>query len=146
MNKLFTFFRESQTARFLIPVGLMLTIFGVIVFIINLNNQNYIKIEAIVTDVEMEEEVRADSDGNYIEEVYNVTLSYEVDGKEYSGELFNVGKHKKGDKIEAYYDPENPENITGSKSLVLPSILIVSGVISLVIGIVGGVKSIKKSE
>ena len=146
MNKLFTFFRESQTARFLIPAGLMLTIFGVIVFISSLNNQNYVRVEATVTDVTMEQEVRTDSDGNYIEEIYNVTLSYEVDGKEYTGELSNVNKYKKGDKMTIYYDPENPENITQSKSLALPAVLIVAGVASLVGGIFSGVNAIKKHK
>ena len=124
----------------------MLTIFGVIVFITSLNNQNYIRIEATVTNVTMEQEVRTDADGNYIEETYNVNLSYEVDGKEYTGELLNVNKCKKGDKMTIYYDPENPENITQSKSLVLPAVLIVLGIISLVGGVVSGVKSIKKQK
>ena len=43
MNKLFTFMRESQTARFLIPVGLILTIFGIVMLVINIKNQNFDK-------------------------------------------------------------------------------------------------------
>ena len=35
MNKVFTFLRESQTARFFIPFGIILIAFGVFMFIVN---------------------------------------------------------------------------------------------------------------
>ena len=82
MNKMFSFMRESSTARFLIPVGIILIVFGAFVFVANTKNQNYVKIEATVTDVKEEEEIVTDGDGTHSSTIYNVTVSYEVDGKE----------------------------------------------------------------
>ena len=56
MNKLATFLRESRTARFFIPLGLILIIFGVLIFIINSKNQNYIAIDSTITGVESYED------------------------------------------------------------------------------------------
>ena len=42
MNNMFTFMRESSVARFFIPAGLLLIIVGVVIFFINVNNQNYV--------------------------------------------------------------------------------------------------------
>ena len=61
MNKLITFFRESSLARFLIPSGLLFMIFGVIFLVININNQDYVKTEATVSKVELEQEAYIDS-------------------------------------------------------------------------------------
>ena len=53
MNKIIMFFRESITARFFIPLGIILIAFGVIIFGINKENQNYIKTNAIVSRMDL---------------------------------------------------------------------------------------------
>ena len=60
MNKLFTFMRESSTARFFIPLGLILIVFGIFMFIINTKNQNYIETSATVENVEVAQEEYTD--------------------------------------------------------------------------------------
>ena len=87
MNKLATFFRESITARFFIPFGIVLIVFGVIMFMINKENQNYIKIEAVVSKTELVEESYIDENGDTVEATYKVYVKYTVDGKEYDEEL-----------------------------------------------------------
>ena len=144
MNKLFTFMRESSVARFFIPVGLFLIVFGVIVLVINMNNQDYIKIEATVTDVQEEEDYTTDEDGNHVTTIYNVTLSYIVDGNQYTGILNNVSKHKVGDKMNIYYNPSDPSQITETKSLVLPIVIIIAGIASLTGGIISAVNTVKR--
>ena len=72
MNRLFTFFRESQTARFLVPAGILLTIFGIVMFIINSQNQNYIKVEGVVSKTELVEKEHLDEDGNNVPATYKV--------------------------------------------------------------------------
>ena len=104
MNKIFVFMRESSTARFFIPLGLILIIFGVIMFVINHNNQNYIEIEAVVSNVEVLQEEYIDADGNRVEETYRVNVKYTVDGKEYEEKLENVSKYNVGDKMTIYYN------------------------------------------
>lgn len=141
MNKMASFMRESSAARFLLPVGIILIIFGVVMLIINTKNQNYIKIEATVTDVREEQETNTDADGTTT--IYNVTVNYTVDGKEYTGDLDNVSKQKVGDKIDIYYNPKDPNQITQTKSLILPIVIIVAGIASLTGGIISAVNAVK---
>ena len=144
MNKIFTFMRESQTARFFIPAGLILIIFGIVVFVISLNNQNYVKIEATVTNVEETQETNVDDGETNITTIYNATVNYIVDGKEYTQTLDNVSKCKVGDKMDIYYNPKDPNQITQTKSLILPIVIIVAGIASLTGGIISAVNAVKR--
>lgn len=144
MNKLFTFMRESGPARALIPIGLILIIFGVIMFVINKDNQDYIKIESTVSLVKMVEDAYVDADGNNVEATYSIKVKYNVDDKEYEATLDNVSKYNVGDKITIYYNPKDPSQVTMTKSLILPIIIIVAGIASLVGGIISAVKAIKR--
>ena len=146
MNKMFTFMRESQTARFFIPAGLILIIFGIVVFVITLNNQKFIKIEATITNVEETQETNVDDDGTNTTTVYNATVNYIVDGKEYTQTLDNVSKCKVGDKMDIYYNPKDPNQITQTKSLILPIVIIVAGIASLVGGIISAVNAVKRHK
>lgn len=144
MNKLATFFRESNIARFFIPAGLILIIFGIIVFMININNKNYIETEAIVSKVELIEEAYTDSDGNRVEATYNITVKYTVQEKEYEEVLGGLPAYKVGDKMKIYYNPSDPSQITQTKSLILPLVIIALGIVSFVGGIVSGMNAIKR--
>ena len=146
MNKIFSFMRESSVARFLIPVGIIFIIFGIITFVINHKNQDYIKIEATITDVREEQDIVTDGDGNHVTTIYNVSLKYTVDGKEYIGTLDNVSKHKVGDKMIIYYNPNNPIEITQTKSIILPMGIIIAGIASLVGGIISAVNAVKNHK
>ena len=146
MNKMFTFMRESQTARFFIPAGLILIIFGIVVFVITLNNQNYIKIEATVTNVEETQETNVDDDGTNTTTVYNATVNYTVGGKEYTQTLDNVSKCKVGDKMDIYYNPKDPNQITQTKSIILPIVIIVAGITSLTGGIISAINAVKRHK
>ena len=146
MNKTVSFMRESSVARFLLPVGIMLIIFGVVMFVINNKNQDYIKIEATVIDVKEEEDIVTDGDGHHTSITYNVTLNYIVDDKEYTGTLDNLSKQKVGDKMVIYYNPKDPNQITQTKSLILPIIIIVAGIASLTAGIISAVNAVKRHK
>ncbi len=147
MNKLFTFFRESQVARFLIPLGLILTIFGVVVFSINMKNQNYVKTESTISKVELVEEEHIDANGDSVPATYKVSVKYSVDGKDYEEELGELsGNYKEGEKMTIYYDPENPSEITQTTSLVLPIIMIVGGIAAFVGGLISGANAIKRHK
>ena len=65
MNKIAFILRESQTARFFIPAGLMIIIFSVIFFNASVQNKNYIKTESTVTNVVMDEEAHTDANGQF---------------------------------------------------------------------------------
>ena len=144
MNKAATFFRESMLARFFIPAGLIFMVVGIIILIINIKNSNYIETEAVVSKTELAQEAYTDEDGNYVDATYKVYVKYTVDGKEYETELGELSGYKEGKKLTIYYNPSDPNQITQSKSLILPLIMIIAGIASLVAGIMSGVNSIKR--
>ena len=146
MNKVATFFRESITARFFIPLGIFLIIFGVIMFNINKGNQNYIEIEALVSKAELVQDSYIDGNGNTVDATYNVYVKYTVDEKEYDEQLGELSGYKENDKITIYYNPDDPSQITQSKSLVLPIVFIIAGIASLVGGVMSGLKAIDKQK
>ena len=146
MNKFATFMRESNVARFFIPAGLFLIVVGIIVLIISIKTQNYIKIEAIVTNVNVRQEEVSDNDGTHMEDVYDVSFKYTVDGKEYNNSFDGVSKHIVGDKMTIYYNPSNPQEITGSKSIIIPIAMIIAGIASTVGGTISAVNAVKKHK
>lgn len=146
MNTLATFFRESRLARFLIPGGLFIIIFGIIMYSINIKNQNYIETESIVSNVVQTAEGYTDTDGEYVQPTYDVTVKYTVNDQEYENVLSNVGEYKVGDKLKIYYDPSDPNQITQTISLVLPIILMAAGGVMLVGGIFSAINAIKKQK
>lgn len=146
MNSMATFFRESRTARFFIPGGIILIVFGIYMFIVNNQNQNYVETKANVTSIEVDQEAYVDEEGNQVEATYTVKLTYTVDGKEYTGELSGVSKYNPGDKIKIYYNPDNPTEITQTKSLILPIAIVVAGLAALVGGIISSIHAIKEHK
>lgn len=146
MNKISEFLRESSVARFLIPTGLILIIAGIIFFIASSKNQNYIKIEAIVTKTEILEDAHTDADGNHVDATYKAYIKYTVDEKEYENTLENVSKFKEEEKITIYYNPDDPTKITQTKSLIIPIIIIVAGIASLIGGVISAINAYKKHQ
>ena len=146
MNKFFSFFRESQTARMLISIGLILIVFGVFMFCINTKNQDYIKVDAVVSGTVLVEDTHTDAEGNTVVATYNVYVKYSVNGTEYETLLGELSGYKEGDKITIYYDPNDPNNITQTKSLLLPIGIIVGGLAAFIGGIVSGANAIKKHK
>lgn len=146
MNNFATFMRESNVARFFIPAGLILIVVGIIVFVISIKNQNYIKVEAIVTNVNVRQEEVTDNDGTHMEDVYDISFKYTVDGKEYNNKFDGISKYNVGDKMTIYYNPNNPEEITGSKSIIIPIVMITAGIASTVGGTISAINAVKKHK
>ena len=144
MNKIITIIRESALARFLIPAGVILIVFGVVFFGASKRNQHYEKTEAQVTSVVMEEAASTDANGNRTEATYLLGLKYTVDGKEYETHLSGMSKREVGDRITIYYDPADPNQITQTKSLIIPLVIIAAGIGACVGGIVSGVNAIRR--
>lgn len=144
MNKLATFMRESGPARALIPIGLILVIFGIIMFVINNKNKDFIEITSTVSNVELVEEAHTDTEGNEVPASYNVTVKYTVDDKEYEAILDNTSKYDVGDKMTIYYNPNDPTQITQTKSIIIPIVLVSVGAIALVGGIISVINAIKR--
>ena len=144
MNKIAAFLRESAVARFLIPAGIMIIAFGIVVFVINRQNSAYIKTEATVSGTELEQEAYRDSDGTLHDATYVVRLKYTVGGREYEAELGGLPDYEEGKTMTIYYDPDDPGQITQTKSLILPLVMIAAGAAALAGGIVSGVHAVKR--
>ena len=138
-NKIARFMRNTGPARFFIPVGIVLIIFGVILMMFK--SDNYLETVGKVTTVV--EETNADN-----QKEYDVSFTYTVDGKEYTGTFDNLGKKsKEGDDIKVYYNPDNPEQITNSKlGGIVGPIVIGVGVLALALGAFLTVKAFRKSK
>ena len=144
MNKIITIIRESALARFLIPAGVILIVFGVFFFSASKANQHYKQIEAQVTSVVLEEAASTDANGNRTEATYLLGIQYTVDGQEYVNDLSGMSKYEVGDRITIYYDPADPNMITQTKSLIIPLVIIAAGTAAVVAGIVSGVNAIRR--
>ena len=144
MNKIIYFLRESKLARFLIPLGIILIIFGIVFMNSSIKNKDYIKTEATVTNVEVYEEAHRDSNGHDVEATYSVDLKYTVNGKEYNSDLDGVSKYNTGDKMTIYYNPEDPSQITQTKSVIIPMAMIAAGIVAIVGGVLSGMNAVKR--
>lgn len=144
MNKLAYFMRESGLARFLIPAGIALIVFGIVFLVVNTQNRNYVKTEATVVKSDIEEEAHIDENDNEVDATYILTIEYTVGGEKYISELDGMREHVQGDKIDIYYDPDDPGSITQTKSLIIPIAIIAAGIAALIGGIASGVNAIKK--
>ncbi len=58
-------------------------------------------------------------------------LKYTVNGKEYNSDLDGVSKYNTGDKMTIYYNPEDPSQITQTKSVIIPMAMIAAGIVAL---------------
>ena len=146
MNKLATFFRESQAARFLIPLGILCIIVSIAMFIIDEKNKDYIKVEATVSRVELYEEAHVDANDDVVDATYTIYVKYTVDEKEYETELGIMPKQNVGDKVNITYNPEDPTQISQPSSFIVKAIILGVGVVALVGGICSAVNAVKKHK
>lgn len=94
-------------------------------------------LEATIVDVDRVHHRKGPNE----QEIY---ITYEVDGKTYSRELKTdtyisyspgIGTHYKvGDKIDIFYDPQNPEVIASSRSVGVGYFYMAVGVFGLILG------------
>ena len=146
MNNIATFFRESMVGRFLIPAGVMLIVFSIILFFAVDHNKNYIKTDAVVSMVELTHKAYTDEDGNHIDATYNIYVMYTADGREYEEYLGEFSNYKKGDKLTICYNPENPRQISQPVSLIWPIAMLIGGIGALVAGIISIIIEMKKHK
>lgn len=138
-NKLARFMRNTGPARFFVPVGIILIVFGIIM--LGFNTDSYVETTGKITSVV---ECFREPDEN---QEYDVYFTYTVDGKEYENTFANLsGTYNVGNDIKVFYDPADPEKISNSKMGFIPLIMIAVGAVALVFGVFKTVKAFKKSK
>ena len=142
-NKYARFMRNTGPGRFFVPLGIILIVFGCIMF--GFKTDNYLETTGRITSVT--ETYSTDAENNTVTE-YDLKVSYTVDGKAYEGELSNMnGSYSEGADIKLFYDPADPAKITNSKlGNLFPIIFIAAGVLALAAGIIVTVRAFKKSS
>ena len=140
-NKLARFLRNSGPARFFVPAGLILIIFGIL--LMTAFSGNFEKTIGRITAV-----TEGDYDAENNQQLYNAEFNYTVDGKEYSSSFDNLTKkYNVGDEVNVYYDVENPEKTSNSKITgLLGPILVALGALGAAFGIFKTVKAFRKSK
>ena len=140
-NKLARFMRNTGPARFFIPVGLILIVFGVI--LMGFKTDNYAQTTGKIVSV-----TEGTFDNEQNEQLYDVKITFTADGKEYDATYSDMnGKYKEGDDITIYYDPANPSKTSISKmSAFIPPVVIGVGALALIFGVYKTVKAFKKSR
>ena len=139
MNKVATFFRDFILTSFLVPVGIFMIVFSLLVFPSVDRIQNFIKTDAIVTKTELEEEEYFDvTTETHYEATYRVWVKYIVDDIEYEEEYGIYTQYKEGDTVTICYNPDDPTDIAQPNGYVIPTIILVVGIGA----IIGGVANI----
>ena len=140
MNKLAKLMRNTGPARFFVPLGVILIVFGI--FTLGQNTKDYVETTGVITKVEACVPVEDEP------QQYDVYVAYTVDGENYGATFPNLtGDYKEGDAFRVFYDPADPKVTTNSRtgSLFSP-ILIVAGLAALAFGVLKTVKAFQKSR
>lgn len=142
INKYSRFMRNTGPARFFVPLGIILTVFGII--LMGMKTDNYLKTAGTVTSV-TEGDVNEAADETRL---FDVAVEYTVEGKQYDGIFEDLaGEFKKGDSIDVYYDPADPGKITNSQmNGLIPIVMIGAGAAAIIFGVWSAVKAFKKSK
>ena len=138
-NKLARLLRNSGPARVLVPIGILLIIFGIIMLGMKPTGE-LVETVGTVTSVT---EVSTGSD----KKEYDVDFSFSVNGTEYHNTFSNlVGTYNVGDAVKVFYDSENPNFVANTKNggFIAP-VMIILGVLAVVYGIMRSVKAFRKS-
>ena len=141
-NKFARFMRNSGPARFLIPLGIVLIVFGFLTR--GFNTENFVETVGKVTAVEEHSEV---IDGKE-EKQYDATVSFTADGKPYETVFPNLlNEPKVGEDIKVLYDPADPNrNSNSSVSKFFSPAMMGGGALVIVLGVLLMVKAVKKSK
>ena len=138
-NTLARLARNTGPARMFVPVGIILIIFGFIMY--NFRSDTMLETTGTITSV-----VDDTTEKNKPE--YDISFTYAVNGKTYEGTFENLpGDYIVGNEIKVYYDTENPEKITNSKMSGAAALAVIgAGAASILLGILMSVKAFRKSK
>ena len=110
-------------------IWIFLLIFSMIVLAIGvyrgfIKSAGYVKTTGVV--VSLREDTQYDSDtGNY-RTYYYPTVSYNVDGEEYTGALDIGGGYSIGEELKIQYDPQDPSKVNSDTPVVTIIIFVIT--------------------
>ncbi|WP_028505301.1 DUF3592 domain-containing protein [Ruminococcus sp. FC2018] len=139
-NRFARFMRNTGPARMMVPLGLILIIFSVVLF--SFNTDKYAETTGTITSA-----VQSDA-GQEDEKGYDVKFTFTVDGKQYEDEFTNLsGSFAAGDAVKVFYDPADPSKTASSRmNKLIPVAIAGAGVLALAGGIALTVRAFRKSK
>lgn len=143
MNKLAAFFRDFSTARFFLPLGIMLIVFGILIIAPIQRIKNFPKTQGTVSRLELEQEGYSDRDG-YHEPTYRVFVKYMVEGREYESEYGVFSGYEVGKSVSVAYNPADPTDIAQPNGMLVPILMIAAGVAALAGSVINIINTTKK--
>ena len=133
--------RNSGAARFFIPAGLVLLVFGII--LLSMNTRGYVETTGRIAEVT---ELPVDVTDEDRSVKYDVKVRYTVDGKDYETVFSGLGgNYRTGDDIKVFYDPADPARTTNARMDFLGPVLVGAGALSLVIGVFAALRAFRRS-
>ena len=137
-NKYARVMRNTGPARFFLPLGILLIIFGILMT--GMNTDKYLETDGRILTVT---ELPRTGD----ETTYDIDIAYTVDGNEYTTTFSGLsGSYQVGEDIKVFYDPEDPTRTSNGKMGLIAPILIIVGALVIVFGIYKTVTAFKKSK
>ncbi len=136
MEKLKIIFQESKIGKFLLPLGIILLYLSLSSFIKAIIIKDYIKIDAVVSKVEVAKDIYTDETKASYDDSYRVYVKYKIDDNEYEEELGIFNGYKKNDKLTISYNKDNPKDIALPISMAWPIIFAVFGFPTFIGGLV----------
>ena len=145
MKKLLSAYRDYGLARFFLPLGILLIIFGIVFFASLDKTKSYKKTEAIVTKTELFEEEHDDGDTHY-DASYDVYVKYTVNEKNYEEYYGIFSNLEEGEMTTIAYDPKDPTQIAQPISVIEPIAMFIGGAAAHVFGIISAINTNKKDN
>jgi len=145
MNRIAKFFRDYSTARFLLPVGVLAIVFGIVFLGIVNTRSAYPQTDAVVSSSELYE-AAYDEGGTHHDATYRIMVRYTVDGTEYEEE-FGIGEDMKvGSVVRIDYNPNDPTSISKPTGILVPIAVIAAGAAALIGGIISVLRTREKNQ
>ena len=132
MSKLFEL---KKIWKLLLFIGLILIICGGIFIWLYQRYKSFTEIEAKIYKTEIVHDAYIDKNGNAIDATYDLYIRYTVDGKKYEAILRKKSGFNEGDRINIFYNPNNPLEISQDINIYIPIGLLILGIILIIIGI-----------
>ncbi|MBQ9826624.1 MAG: DUF3592 domain-containing protein [Firmicutes bacterium] len=144
MKKFIQLMQLTTFGRFLLPLGIILLIFGIASMGVK-DARNYIKVSAVVSRAELVQEAYTDSDSTHHDAEYEIHVKYTVAGREYESELGILSDVKVGDQMNVYYNPADPSEVVQMRNqAIIPYIFVGVGALALIGGILNLIKAAQK--
>ena len=132
MSKLFEL---KKIWKLLVFIGLILIICGGIFIWLYQRYKGFTEIDAKIYKAEIVHDAYIDKNGNAIDATYDLYIRYTVEGKKYEAILRKKSGFNEGDRINIFYNPNNPLEISQDINIYIPIGLLILGIILIIIGI-----------